>query len=79
MIHRIIERGLNMYSNLYKEMKKKNISEEDIAKVLDIKKDIVILKLKNKDDLLVEEAKKIKFNFFPDLTMEYLFESNDDK
>lgn len=63
-----------MYLNLKIEMLKKNISIEEIAKILNLHRNTVSYKINGKGIFDMDEADKIKTNFFPDSSIEYLFE-----
>lgn len=63
-----------MYPNLNAEMSRIGIEQKDIAKCINKGADAVSLKINGKRVWLLEEAKKIKNTFFPDLSIEYLFE-----
>ena len=62
-----------MYPNLNAEMKRIGVEQKDIARVLSKGADGISLKFNGKRAWLLEEAKKIKSEFFPNLSLEYLF------
>ena len=64
--------------NLKREMAANNISVEDIAKVLKIHRNSASSKINGKTKFLIGEAFLIKEAFFKDITVEYLFKSDDD-
>ena len=66
-----------MYHNLNAEMKRLDIEQKDIAKLLNKGEDGISLKFNGKRAWLLEEAKCIKKEFFPSLTLDYLFESKE--
>lgn len=67
-----------MYPNLNAEMSRIGIEQKDIAKALNKGADGVSLKFNGKRAWLLEEAKKIKSEFFPNLSIDYLFTSKED-
>lgn len=62
-----------MYPNLNAEMSRNGLEQKDIAKVLKKGPDGISLKFNGKRAWLLDEAKKIKASFFPELTIDYLF------
>lgn len=68
-----------MLRNLKAEMVRNDIKPADIAKFLDVRYATVIDKLNGRYGFSFKEAQKIKRHFFPELDLEYLFESEDDK
>lgn len=64
-----------MYRNLEAEMARKNIPRKDLAELLGVRYATVIDKLKGKSRFTLDEAFKIKDKYFPDLSFEYLFET----
>ena len=67
-----------MYPNLNAEMARNEIEQKDIAKILNKGNDKISLKFKGKRPISLEEAKIIKCNFFPNLSLEYLFKTKDE-
>jgi antitoxin component HigA of HigAB toxin-antitoxin module len=67
-----------MYPNLNAEMSRIGIEQKDIARVLGKGADGISLKINGKRAWLLEEAKKIKSEFFPNLSIDYLFISKED-
>jgi hypothetical protein len=65
--------------NLKAEMARFGIKPVDIANFLDVRYATVIDKLNGHYGFSFKEALKIKRHFFPDLDIEYLFESDGDK
>lgn len=63
-----------MYRNLEAEMARNNVSRKDIANSLNVRYATIIDKLKGKYPIKLDEAIKIKNEFFPNFTVEYLFE-----
>lgn len=67
-----------MYPNLNAEMSRIGIEQKDIAKKLNKGADGVSLKINGKRAWLLDEAKIIKATFFPNLSIDYLFEAKED-
>ena len=63
-----------MLANLVAEMARNKITRYDIAKLLGNTYNTVSLKINGHYEFTVTEAQKIQKTYFPDLTMEYLFE-----
>jgi len=63
-----------MLANLAAEMTRNKITRYDIAKLLGNTYNTVSLKINGHYEFTVTEAQKIQKTYFPDLTMEYLFE-----
>lgn len=63
-----------MYKNLEAEMVRKGITRKDLAELLDVRYATVVDKLKGKFSFSLDEAFKIRNKYFPDLSIEYLFE-----
>ena len=64
-----------MYPNLNAEMSRIGIEQKDIARVLGKGADGISLKINGKRAWLLEEAKKIKSEFFPNfLLIIYLYQ-----
>lgn len=66
-----------MYSNLRIEMIKKNITVTDIAKTLNKRRSTVGDKINGKYRMHVDEAFAIKDAFFPESSIDYLFDASD--
>jgi len=64
-----------MYPNLRAEMARKNIKATVVAEVLGISYDTMSNKMTGKSDFTRAEIFKIRDEFFPNLTLEYLFET----
>ena len=67
-----------MYPNLSAEMARKKIEQKDIAVLLNKGNSDISLRFNGKRSWLLDEAKKIKKEMFPDLSMDYLFETLSD-
>ena len=63
-----------MYGNLYLELKEKKITQDKVAEALGISRRAVTLKLKGKTDFTSSEMFEIRKKFFPNCSLEYLFE-----
>lgn len=68
-----------MFKNLRAEMARKNITNEKIAKALNLNVSTICAKLNSTNRLKYIEAKKIQAIFFPNLSTEYLFEIEEEK
>lgn len=62
------------YLNLKGEMAKKNITIENIAKLLNMHRNTIAKKINGPSSFSIEEAFAIKKEFFPDCDMKNLFE-----
>jgi plasmid maintenance system antidote protein VapI len=67
-----------MYCNLKAEMARHGIKVKDIAELLNVRRATVSEKINGKYRFYCDEALKIKKAFFPNYSVEYLFESNHD-
>ncbi len=65
-----------MYSNLANELKKKGLSLNAAAAVLEMPEPTFRTKVQSRS-FTVEEAFKIKSNLFPEMDLFYLFEKTD--
>lgn len=65
-----------MLVNLRSEMYKRRITIERIAEFLGIHRNSVSNKLEGNTEFSIEEAFKIRDEFFDDLGMDYLFKSD---
>lgn len=63
------------YRNLEAELKRKNITRKDLAEAFNLRYATITDKLSGKTRLTLNEAIAIKQKFFPDLSIEYLFDS----
>lgn len=68
------ERSDLMYKNLEAEMVRNNVTRTNLANLLKVRYATVIDKMNGKSRFFYDEALKIKTVFFPDLTLEYLFQ-----
>lgn len=59
------------------EMAKKDITIEEVSKLLGIHRNSVANKLNGDSSFSIEEAFKIHQNLFPNLSMEYLFKTEE--
>lgn len=67
------------YSNLKAELARKGISMEEVSKVLEIHRNSVANKINGDTPFTVEEAFKIQEKYFPKLSLNYLFATEDEK
>ncbi|UYL93758.1 XRE family transcriptional regulator [Parageobacillus phage vB_PtoS_NIIg3.2] len=65
-----------VYKNLAAEMARKGITKKDLARSLNMRYPTIVDKTNGKSRFYLDEAIKIKDMFFPDLDLEYLFESD---
>lgn len=77
-IRELIGGDKRMYPNLKAEMARKKITQLAIAECLNVTPTTISLKLNGKAKLLLPECMKIKNNFFPDCSLEYLFASDEE-
>lgn len=63
-------------SNLRGEMAKKGISIEELAKLLGIHRNSVANKLNGDTSFTIDEAFKIHEVYFPQLSLDFLFQKN---
>jgi hypothetical protein len=68
-----------MYRNLEAEMVRRDIDRGDMAKFLNVRYATVVHKLNGTFPFKLKEAMLIKKEFFPDLSLEYLFHVDTDK
>lgn len=68
-----------MYRNLEAEMARKGITRKDISSFLNVRYATVVQKLNGKYGFKLDEAFIIKKKFFPDLSLEYLFQTDEEK
>lgn len=66
-----------MYRNLRAEMAREGIDYEDIAKALGVSQSTVSRKMNGQGKFFYDETLAIRNKFFPDCTLEYLFEKNE--
>jgi len=64
-----------MYKNLLAEMSRSGVSKEDIAKCLGLAGSTIWARFRGEPAFTVVEAVKIKNEFFPNLTLDYLFDT----
>jgi len=68
-----------LYHNLKAEMARQGIKVKDIAELLEVRRATVSDKINGKYRFYCDEAIKIKKVFFPHLSIDYLFQSKNDK
>lgn len=66
-----------MYRNLRAEMARNNIAIRDVAKILDVRDATVRDKINGRFRFYYEEAALIKNRLFPDCSVEYLFDKDE--
>lgn len=66
-----------MYKNLEAEMARVSIKRKDIADLLNIRYASVVDKMSGKFPFKLDEALTIKNRYFPNLSIEYLFDSEE--
>lgn len=62
-----------IYGNLRNEMTKNKITQIAIAKFLGISANSLNMKIMGKTEFTMEEAQRIQKKFFPNLTLDFLF------
>lgn len=62
------------YPNLDAEMARRGLKRKDLAWIFNNRVATVSDKLNGKSPLLLDEAVKIKKTYFPELSLDYLFE-----
>lgn len=65
------------YPNLDAEMARRGLKRKDLAWIFNNRVATVSDKLNGKSPLLLDEAVKIKKTYFPELSLDYLFERQD--
>ncbi|MDO5517962.1 MAG: helix-turn-helix transcriptional regulator [Clostridium sp.] len=65
-----------MHHNLKTEMNRKNIKRRDMAEFLGVRLATLCDKLNGRYSFKINEAFKIQQRYFPELTIEYLFQSS---
>lgn len=68
-----------MYPNLAAEMKREGITGKAMASGLGVHSSGFYLILQGKRSLTIGMAHKIRAKFFPDLTIDYLFDVEDER
>lgn len=61
-----------MLINLYAEMKKNQVTQVQIAQTLGLSKQTVCAKMTGKQAFTIDEVIKIRDNYFPDQSIDYL-------
>lgn len=67
------------YPNLKAELARKGISMEEVSKALNIHRNSVANKINGETPFTVEEAFKIQNKYFPKLSLNYLFATEEDQ
>lgn len=68
-----------MFPNLEAEMARCRITQSCIASLLGVTPTTLSFKLNGKSPISLKECTKIKNEFFPDKTLDYLFATDSDK
>ncbi|MFS0822132.1 XRE family transcriptional regulator [Bacillus sp. 1P02SD] len=63
-----------MYRNLLAEMARRGITKKDLAEFLNMRYPTIVDKTNGKSRFYLDEAFKIRNEFFPDCDLLYLFE-----
>ena len=63
------------FSNLKAEMRRDGITQAEIANALGMSRDNFCMKVNERIPTTISEATDIKRKFFPELSIDYLFES----
>lgn len=63
-----------MFPNLKAEIARKGYKEKDMAKKIGVSPRTLSNKITGRSDFTLSEMLAIKQNFFPDLSLEYLFQ-----
>lgn len=66
-----------MYRNLEAEMVREGVTRKNLAEALNVRYATIIDKLKGRYSFTLDEAFVIRNKFFPNLTLEYLFETEE--
>lgn len=66
-----------MYKNLEAEMAREGVMRKDLAELLNVRYATIIDKLKGRFNFTLDEAFKIRNEYFPHLSFEYLFETEE--
>ncbi len=66
-----------MYRNLEAEMAREGITRKDLAETLGVRYATIIDKMKGRYSFTLDEAFKIRNEYFPNLSFEYLFETEE--
>lgn len=68
-----------LFPNLKAEIARKAIKEKDIAKKIGLSAKTFSSRMTGRSDFTLREMMAIKKHFFPDLSLEYLFATDDEK
>ena len=63
-----------MFKNLLAEMARRDINNLDLSRLLNLTPNTISRKMTGKSEFTRKEMFTIKNNFFPELTIEYLFQ-----
>lgn len=67
-----------LYKNLRAEMSRRGVTVKDLAELIGVRHATVSDKLHGKSRFFFDEAEKIRDSFFPDCSLEYLFQRNNE-
>lgn len=68
-----------MFPNLEAEMARKKITQSKLAEILNVTPTTLSFKLNGKSTLSLKECVEIKKKAFPDKTLDYLFETEEER
>lgn len=68
-----------MYRNLEAEMVREGVTRKNLAEALNVRYATIIDKLKGRYSFTLDEAFVIRNKFFPHLSFEYLFETDENQ
>jgi predicted transcriptional regulator len=74
----LMEGGRKMYRNLMAEMVRRNLTVDDLAKIIKIDPRTLRNRIYGRTDFKWPEVTKIRDNIAPDKTLEELFEKSSD-
>lgn len=63
-----------MYRNLLAEMARRGINKKDLAEFMEMRYPTIVDKTNGKSRFYLDEAFRIRNQFFPDCEIEYLFD-----
>lgn len=68
-----------MLHNLWAEMNRLGITTEDVARTLNVNRKTAYNKIRGMSPFKIPEARIIQKTYFPQYTIEYLFEQKEDE
>lgn len=66
-----------VFVNLRAEMGRQQLTIEQMAKVMDMNRDTLSRKLRGVSPISIDEAFRLRNNFFDDMSLDYLFGEKD--